>query len=467
MHLAWKHQPYKMEMLEEIPVDFNWNASNHPLTSLPDRLPAEPTAQQVARTELFSECLRDGLHGTEQYPSVEKRLHYIAALQAFGIKHAMVGIYPGEDNYVDASTRRFLALLRDQFPSVIPTVLSLCTPASLKWSLLCKDIHPGLEVGLFMGSAPSRRLVQGWDMSFICCRLASSISEAVRHGITVVGATEHTTQTPPEDIAHIVRVQVENGAYRIIIADTIGIARPRGAYRIVRFVRHLLDDMGAKDVHIDWHGHRDTGNALTNALMAVAAGAQRVHVVARGIGERAGNMPLEDIALNFHTILKEAGIASPWQLSQLLQLLSSYEDLIGVRTPEYGVLAKRYNHTSLGIHTDAILKANRIADEAGKSGNHRAGQKFQQMARTIYSAIDPQIVGGRCSVGVSQWSGRSSVQLAYRYSGGDPDNLTAPFVDAILAQAKELGRELTQEELNHSFSIVSSQTPETCRMQVF
>lgn len=436
----------------DVPVDFNWNSEPHSLSPLPEGLPGEPTPVQAIRAELHSECLRDGLHGATGYPPVEKLVQYVEMLSRFGIRSATVGIYPGEQNMISDVTKELLARMRDSVPSVVPTVLSMCTPASLKWTAECKDIHPGLEALIFMGTAPSRRLVQGWDLDFILRRLEKYISEATRLGIPVLGATEHTTQTAPDDLRQILRVQIESGAPKFTIADTIGIARPRGAYRIVRFVRNVLDELGAQHVTIDWHGHRDTGNALGNALMAIAAGADRIHVVSRGIGERSGNTSLEEAALNLATILEEAEWPVPWKMSQLLALISFYQDMVELPAPEHGTLGKRYNHTSLGIHTDAILKANLLADDARKRNDKLLEYRLRKMARTIYSAVDPFAIGGKCSVGVSQWSGQSSVKLAYMHSGRDPQQLSSEVIEKILARAKDLGRELEPTELEACFT---------------
>ena len=436
----------------DIPVDFNWNSDQHPLSPLPEGVPGEPTSSQAARTELLSECLRDGLHGTTVYPPVEKLVEYVEILSRFGIRCATVGIYPGEENKISDVTKKLLARIRDSVPSVVPTVLSMCTPASMKWTAECKDIHPELEALIFMGSAPSRRLVQGWDLDFILRRLEKSISEATRLGIPVLGATEHTTQTSPDDLRQILRVQIESGAPRFCIADTIGIIRPRGTYRLVRFVRNVLDEMGAQHVTIDWHGHRDTGHALGNALMAVSAGADRIHVVSRGIGERSGNTSLEEMALNLATILEEAEWPVPWKMAQLLDLITFYQEMVGMPVPEHGMLGKRYNHTSLGIHTDAILKANLLADHARKMNDTVLEHRLRKMARTVYSAVDPLAIGGKCSVGVSQWSGQSSVKLAYLHSGRDLQQLSTETIEKILSQAKDVGRELETSELEACFA---------------
>lgn len=434
-----------------LPLDFNWNSEPHALSPLPDALPPEPTFQQAAATEFISECLRDGLHGTKIYPAVEKMQRYMSALNSFGIKRAIVGIYSGEQNVVDKTVKELLKNLRDSLPSLTPLVLCLCTPEALQWTARCKEIHPGLEAYIFMGSAPSRRLVQEWDLDFILRQLSHSVAEAVRLGIPVTAATEHATQTPPDDLRQIIQVQVEQGARGFVLTDTIGIARPRGVYRIVRFTKAVLDKLHVGDSKVEWHGHRDTGNALANALMAIAAGAERIHVVARGIGERAGNTALEDLALNLATILNEADRPVPWHMPQLLDLLALYEDITEVPMPLYGALGKRYNHTTLGIHTDALLKTRLLSEQALQADNADVANKLQKMARTIYSAVDPYTIGGQWSVGISPWSGRSSVRLAYLAYGGKPDELSVETIDRILARAQEVGRELEPLELELLF----------------
>ncbi|SCE78197.1 hypothetical protein [Micromonospora mirobrigensis] len=435
----------------DVPVDFNWNSEPDPLSPLPRTLPAEPTPEQAANAEVLSECLRDGLQGVSRYPDIDAMLKYVELLDAFGVRSATVGIHTGAGT-LDATMKELLAGMAEHFPNIVPSVLSVCTPASLKWTAECREIHPALESVVFMGSSPVRRMVQGWDMDFILRRMEATISETVALGIPVIGGTEHTTQTAPADVRAITRVQVENGAYRVAVADTIGIARPVGAYRLCSFIRQLLDELGTPDMKLDWHGHRDTGNALGNAMMAIAAGANRIHVVSRGVGERSGNASLEEVVLNLAAIQAEGGHPVSWNMTELLGLISFYQEMVDVPTADHGVLGKRYSYTSSGIHTDAILKANALADNARKAGDFPLEQKLREMARVVYSAVDPAAVGGTYSVGVSQWSGTSSVKLACLQSGRDPEKLTAERVEQILAYAKSEGRELEGEELEAWFA---------------
>lgn len=438
------------ENVVDAPMNFNWNTEESPLSPFPSEIPAEPIAAQASGVEILSECLRDGLQGISGYPSVDEMIRYLTLLDSFGVKYACVGIFPGNATFLDKKMKELLARMRVETPAIVPSVLSMCTEDSLKWTLECKEIHPDLEAVVFMGSAPSRRLVQGWDLDFILGRLDTFIRKTVEMGVPVVAGTEHTTQTSPEDVRAIVRTQVEAGAYCVALADTIGTIRPIGTFRLVSFIREELQALGAADVRLDWHGHRDTGNALSNAMVAAAAGANRIHVVSRGVGERSGNTSLEEVVLNLSTIEAEAGLAPRWAMSRLLDLISCYEDMVGVTAPEHGVLGKRYSHTSSGIHTDAILKAHGLADKARDRGDLVAEGKLREMANTVYSAVDPVAVGGTQSVSVSPWSGQSTVRLAYLNGGGDPRQLTSEAVKKTLSLANRLGRELAQDELEKS-----------------
>lgn len=427
-------------------LDFNWNYEKNDASEVPQEIPARPTTQQLLTTDIQSECLRDGLQGALTYPDLEMQCHYIDMLSQFGVRYATVGIFPGRTEHLSFTMKKLLEHIRAAAPQITPYLLCLCTDDSLRWVAECKEIHPAVEAVVFMGSAPSRRLVQGWSINLIVDRVATSIQRLVTHGIDVVAATEHTTQTSPHDVRAIFEAQVQAGAHGIGIADTIGIARPQGAYRIVKYVRSVLDSMGAQDMLIDWHGHRDLGNALGNALAAVAAGANRIDVVARGVGERSGNTPLEEFVLNVAEMLDEDGLKPRWDLSKLLELINFYARMVGIDAPQHGVLGQRYSHTSSGIHTDAMLKAEKMADRAHIEGDFKFEARLRKMARSIYSSVDPYSVGGSPSIGVGPWSGKSAVKLALRAHAG-ADELTPVIVDGILDEAGDRGRELTADEL--------------------
>ena len=81
------------------------------------------------------------------------------------------------------------------------------------------------------------------------------------------------------------------GAYRIRLADTVGISTPFEIYDLVKKIK------SSSNIEIEFHGHNDLGMASANAFSAVEAGASAVSVTVNGLGERSGNAPLEQVAV--------------------------------------------------------------------------------------------------------------------------------------------------------------------------
>lgn len=431
-----------------LPLDFNWNSEPHTYSVIPKHMPPEPTHSQITAVEIVSEDLRDGLHGISHYPVIGDLLEYVGVLYRLGIRSMTVGIYPGEGNKINATIQALLSTMAVDFPQVTPIVLAPANEKALEWLAECKRLNRKLHGLIFMGTAPSRLLVEEWQKEYVLKKLAWAIKTAVNvYDIDVIGATEHTTQTPPDFLRDIIRTAVENGAQYFCIADTIGLARPVGTARIIHFVKKVLKDLNAKHVKIDWHGHNDLGNGTANAMVAIAAGADRVHTVARGIGERAGNTNMEAVILNCAEILGEADKKLPWDISVLSEVLSVYDRITATPPPSHGPLSTRAFRTSLGIHTAAMLKAELVAIEAKKERKDKLAVHLQKMARKIYSALDPNTIGRNHEIHVGPWSGKSTVKLVYLQQGHDPETLTEELTELVLTTAKKLGRELTVEEL--------------------
>jgi len=430
----------------DLPLDFNWNSQTYPGIPLESCIPLISSVQDI---EIVAEDLRDGLHGISEYPSIEKMEKYVDALFKLGVRVMTVGIYPGEKNRIDKIIKELLAYMDKKYQSVTPIVLSLATDESMEWLGECKKMNKNLNAIVFMGTAPSRLLVEEWERKFILDKLAWAVDLAVRkYKVKVIGATEHTTQTPPDFLREIITTFVKNGADFFCVADTIGTARPEGAVRIVKFVKKVLHELKANDVKVDWHGHDDLGNGVGNALAAIGAGANRVHTVARGIGERAGNTQMEAILLNCMEIAREKKQTLPWSPNALEEVLKLYDEITQIPVPSHGPLGKRAFSTSLGIHTSAMLKAKNIADESKANKRYKKlTARLEDMAQRIYTALDPKSVGRKRDIYVGPWSGRSTVHLAYIGIGGNPDELTVEIIEHVLTTAKKLGRELTSEEL--------------------
>ncbi len=436
----------------EIPVNYNWNRREDPCRPVI----VEPSPEQIQDLVLVCEALRDGKHGISHLPTTEEELRYIDALQRFGVDRVTVGIYTGENgNEVDRRLKKLLEVMNGDYPNVTPIVLCLASEESISWVANCREKNPNLNAIVFMGTSPQRLLVQGWKKEQVLRQLGWAVREVVNKGIGVIGGTEHTTQTPPDFWREIIQTQVENGASAICIADTVGIARAPGVEAIVKFTRDVLDELGLENIPIEWHGHRDLGNATENAKVAIANGATRIHTVPWGIGERAGNTPLETVVLNAVEIMLENGQVEdvPWKLKHLWKTLVIYSQITSEPIPTHGAFGSNAFKTSLGIHTDAMAKALHIAQRALELGETEIAREMMEMQRKVYSASDPQMFGRDHEVYVNHWSGRSTIRLLAANLGFDPSLVTDKEADAIIHYARQKGERLTEKEFVQLLSI--------------
>lgn len=142
------------------------------------------------------------------------------------------------------------------------------------------------------------------------------------------------------------------GADRIRVADTVGRAAPG---QIFGLIRRLAERAGR--MMIEYHGHNDLGMATANTVTAAGAGAGAVSVTVNGIGERAGNAPLEEVVV---ALKYGAGMESRVQPRKLLDICRYVADLTGRPIPEDKPVTGPavFRHES-GIHCHGLLRDTR------------------------------------------------------------------------------------------------------------
>jgi 2-isopropylmalate synthase len=237
--------------------------------------------------------------------------------------------------------------------------------------------------------------------------------------------TEDTTRARPEDLRRLYTAAVEAGARRVCVADTVGHATPRGAERVIRFVREVVDATG-EDVKVDWHGHRDRGLAVENSLAAAAAGADRLHGTAVGIGERVGNTPIDLLMVNMQLMGW-----SERRLERLPEYCRLVAETTGVPLPDnYPVIGCDAFRTGTGVHAAAIIKARAKGDD--------------WLADRIYSGVPASLVGLKQRIEIGPMSGQSNVVFWLTERDIEP---TGDLVEAVFRRAKESDRVLTEEEI--------------------
>lgn len=127
-------------------------------------------------------------------------------------------------------------------------------------------------------------------------QLKRTIAFAKEHGCDVMVGAEDSSRADPDFFLKFAHTAAENGACRIRYADTVGSLEPFSSYQQLKYVAKRCP------LPIEFHGHNDFGLALANTLAAYKAGVAYASGTISGIGERAGNVSLQELSRALKTI---------------------------------------------------------------------------------------------------------------------------------------------------------------------
>lgn len=394
------------------PLIYDWNAV--------DGVPAP------RRVMLDDETLRDGLQSPSvACPSIEQKIQILNLIDALGIDSADIGL-PGAGPKAARDVEMLAREICDSRLRVRPNCAARTVVDDIRpIAEISQRVGMPIEVAAFIGSSSVRHYAEEWSLDFLLRCTEEAVGFAVREGLPVVYVTEDTTRANPETLRQLYLAAIHAGARRVCIADTVGHATPAGAAAVVRFVSRVVEESGA-DVGIDWHGHRDRGFEVINAIAALDAGATRLHANALGIGERVGNTPMDLLLVN----LVLMGYIER-DLTRLVEYCLLVADACGVPVPvNYPVIGKDAFRTATGVHAAAVIKAFR-------KGEH-------QLADIIYSSVPASMVAREQEIDIGPMSGRSNVLFWLERRGIPADEA---LVDRIYARAKASSSVLTEEDI--------------------
>jgi 2-isopropylmalate synthase len=221
----------------------------------------------------------------------------------------------------------------------------------------------------------------------------------------------------------VVRVAAEAGAECVVLCDTNGGAMP---WDVLDIVRGLVDDLPC-DVGL--HFHDDGGCAVANSMLGIEAGAVHVQGTANGLGERCGNANLFTIIADLQ-LKRHLPLVAPAQLERLTEVSHTIAELCNQSTPD---VAPYVGHTAFshkaGLHASALAKA-----------------------PDMYQHIDPDEVGNRQRLVVSELAGRSNIVLKARELGVEVADDQARAVLAEVKRRESLG--WTYEAADASFGLL-------------
>ena len=239
------------------------------------------------------------------------------------------------------------------------------------------------------------------------------VEYATDHGLWVEVLGEDGSRADLEFLEELMGAAIDAGADRVCAPDTVGHATPDRTLEVYS----RLSELGPTSTHT----HDDLGLAVTNALVGVAAGADLVHGTINGIGERAGNVALEEVAVALeHGYGVET--VDTGKLYDLGQLVST---TTGVPlAPNKAVVGENaFTHES-GIHTDGTLK-----DDA------------------MYEPYPPEKVGRKRRLVLGKHAGRAGVEAALAEHGVEVDDEELGEVVARVKELGDRGRRVTDADL--------------------
>jgi len=408
--------------MQENELIHDWNVIDYEISRNPDNHPHG--------IWFDDETLRDGLQSpSARNPSIEQKIELLSYMERLGIQKVDLGL-PGAGpfhlNHIDTMLSHITENNYQIRPGcAVRTVVSDIEPLI---DLQAKH-EMQIQASAFLGTSPIRQYAEGWTLERLLSTLEEAVGFAVDNDIPVMFVTEDTTRSKPEDIKAIYTRAIELGADRICVCDTCGHVTPNGVRKLLSFIQdEVIPDAGVqrREIEINWHGHQDRGLGVANNLAAVEAGADVIHGTALGVGERAGNAPLDQTLVN----LKLMGVIEN-DLTLLNEYVHKAHDYVEVALPRnYPVFGEDAFETGTGVHASAVIKAM-------KKGDH-------WLADRVYSGVPAQDFGLQQKIRIGHMSGRSNIVWWLEQRGYEASD---ELVEHMFEIAKNQPRLMADEEV--------------------
>ncbi len=292
-------------------TDSYWVSHYQFLPEVRDQLQLPP------KVEFHDSTLRDGEQSPGVVFSVAQKVEIARMLDAAGFQYIEAGFPPVSKADRDAISEIVGLGLKAKI-----TCLARARAEDIQMAVDCGVWGAILEVP---GSLVRLKYQFGWTEDEVIKKTVFATVLAKEKGLAAIPFIMDSARA---DLPFLIRlintVEREASADRVALVDTSGCATPRGWYYLVSKVRQ------STDLPIEVHCHNDFGMGVANTVIALASGAEVVHATVTGIGERAGNAAMEDVALSLLTLY---GIDIGLKYEKIYELSKLVRELSGLEIP--------------------------------------------------------------------------------------------------------------------------------------
>lgn len=356
----------------------------------------------MERVLFFDTTLRDGEQSPGATMNQHEKLQLARQLERLGVDIIEAG-FPASSEGDREAVRRIAQEIKNS--RIVGLSRSVAEDIEIAWKAVCEAAKPGIHTFIATSDIHMQHKLklsrnEVIDRAGKAVRLARSLSDWVEF------SCEDATRSDPDFLVQVVQTAVDEGACSINIPDTVGYSYPQEISELITTVKTRVK--GIENVIVSVHCHDDLGLAVANSLAGILAGARQVECTINGIGERAGNASLEELALILKTRRATFQLESNIKTEEIFHTSRLVTAITGMPVqPNKAIVgANAFAHES-GIHQDGVIKE-----------------------RTTYEIIDPE------SVGISK-----SLLVLGKLSGRH----------AFRERLQSLGYYLTEDEINLSF----------------
>ena len=320
------------------------------------------------RVIIFDTTLRDGEQSPGATMNQSEKLRLARQLEALGVDVIEAG-FPiasqGDFEAVQAIAAEVKQCQVAGLCRALPKDIDRC------WEAIKHAAKPRIHT--FLATSPTHMQYKlRKEPEQVLEMIEAGVSRAAQYTDNVEFSAEDASRSDPEFLARALSVAVAAGATTLNVPDTTGYAQPGEYGQLIAYLKEHVE--GADKVVFSVHVHNDLGLGVANTLAALQAGARQAEVTLCGIGERAGNAALEELAMALDTRKDLYGLETGIKTEQLYPSCRLLSRIIGMPISPYKAIvgANAFAHES-GIHQDGVLKHRQTYEIMTPASVGRAG----------------------------------------------------------------------------------------------